>query len=94
MNITIKELLDNNKYQKINIIDIRNKYDYNLGHIKNAKNIPSNNLLAMPEYYLNKNESYYIYCQYGNLSKNVVNSLKNKGYQVINVIGGYNSYKE
>ena len=94
MNITVKELLEKTKYEKVNIIDIRNKNDYNLGHIKNAKNISLNSLLALPEYYLNKSELYYIYCQYGNLSKNVVNNLNNKGYQAINVIGGYNSYKE
>ena len=57
--ISIKELL---KMNNINIIDIRDNYSYNEGHIKNAKNIPYYSLLSNHSIYLNKNEIYYLYC--------------------------------
>ena len=49
--ISIKELIDlTNQY----IIDIRDNYTYNQGHIKNAKNIPYYSLLSNHSIYLNK----------------------------------------
>ncbi len=92
MDINIKELLQKSREQKLNIIDIRNSYKYNNGHISNATNIPSEYLMIEPEKYLNKNETYYIYCQSGHTSKNIANILNKKGYNIVNVIGGYNNY--
>ena len=82
-----------NKLSEINIIDIRDGYLYNLGKIPNAKNIPMNFLLMNPENYLKYGDTYYIYCNYGHNSKKVCESLLNRGYNVINIIGGYNEYK-
>lgn len=90
-NINIEDIVY--KLDELNIIDIRDGYLYNLGNIPNSKNIPINFLLMNPENYLNKNEEYYIYCNYGVNSKKVCNSLLEKGYNVININGGYNSYK-
>lgn len=76
----------------MNIIDIRNINKFNIGHIPGAVQIDSFNLLFNPDKYLNKNEKYYIYCQSGITSKNVVNKLNKIGYNVINIDGGYNNY--
>lgn len=75
-------------------IDIRDNYIYSLGSIKNAINIPSNFLITMPEKYLNKETKYYIFCDYGVKSAKVVRYLEKLGYDVTNINGGYNDYKE
>ena len=76
----------------VNIIDIRDSYQFNLGKINTARNIPMNFLLSNPSNYLNKNERYYLYCQSGSRSEKACIMLTNKGYNVVNVLGGYNEY--
>jgi rhodanese-related sulfurtransferase len=87
--ISVKELLKNNY---TNIIDIRSIEKYNDNHMENAKNIPMQLLLQNPSKYLNYNDTYYIYCQKGINSKEVCNRLLHKGYKVVNIIGGYESW--
>lgn len=89
MHITINELLNK---KNINIIDIRDSYKYNLGHISGAINIPYLELLSGSNRYLSKNNIYYLYCDYGNISKMVVNKLNVIGYKLISIDGGYNNY--
>lgn len=88
-NISIKELLQKSN---INIIDIRSVEKYNDNHIENSKNIPMQLLLQNPSKYLNYNDTYYIYCQKGINSKEVCRRLLIKGYKVININGGYESW--
>ena len=76
----------------IKIIDIRDNYQFNMGSIPTSINIPTNFLLTNPDIYLNKNSTYYLYCEYGTTSKKVCNQLSNKGFNVINVEGGYAAY--
>ena len=76
-----------------NIIDIRDYNKYLQGHIYNAINISKNDLIYNHKNYLEKNKTYYIYCNLGNESKRVCEILSNLGYDVINVYGGYNSFK-
>lgn len=90
-NITVEEL--NSLIPNINIVDIRDNYQFNLGHIPSAINIPMNFLMTNPENYLNNNEKYYICCEYGNRSKRTCDFLIKKGYTCINIQGGYNDYK-
>lgn len=73
-----------------NIIDIRDKNSYEMGHIFNALNIPMNELLNNVSKFLNKEEVYYIYCEKGNNSKKTCDLLSILGYKVVNVIDGYN----
>lgn len=75
-----------------NIIDIRSIEKYNNNHIPNSINIPLEKLLSNFSKCLNKNKKYYIYCQKGIQSKKVCQILKNSGYNVINIIGGYESW--
>lgn len=77
---------------EINIIDIRGVESYNGGHIDGAKNIDFNKLLISPNIYLNKNDIYYIYCQKGIKSKKLCDILRQSGYKVINIIGGYEAW--
>ena len=77
---------------KVNIIDIRDNYLYQMGSIPSSKNIPINYLVVDPSKYLNKNDVYYIYCSFGHQSTYVCSKLYNMGYNVVNVIGGYDGY--
>ena len=90
--ITIKELLEKLKKEKLNIIDIRNHYDYISGKIPTAINIDKYKLLSNPEKILNKQETYYIYCHSGTSSNYIVSKLNSLGYHTVNIIGGYNNY--
>ena len=76
----------------INLIDIRSVEKYNDKHIIGAINIPMEQLLLRPERYLDKNNKYYIYCQKGIQSRKLCQILLNKGYNVINISGGYEAW--
>ena len=77
---------------KIDLIDIREPFEYKGGSIKSAKNIPMQTLLSNPDKYLNKDKEYYIVCQSGGRSSMACNGLRQKGFNVINVAGGIGSY--
>ena len=51
-----------------NLIDIREKYEYRIGHIPNSINISKDLLELNPEKYINKNEKYILYCNKGIIS--------------------------
>ena len=59
------------------------------GAIAFLVNIPMNFLLTNPDIYLNKSDTYYLYCEYGSRSKGVCEKLSRKGYNVINISGGF-----
>lgn len=76
----------------INLIDIREPYEFSNGRISKAKNIPMGQLLQNPNRYLDQKQKYYIMCQSGGRSSGAVAALKKAGYDVINVKGGMGSY--
>lgn len=89
MSISIKELLSKTN---INIIDIRSVEKYNDNHIDGAKNIPMILLLKNPSKYLEYDKIYYIYCQKGINSIKTCKELSKKGYNVVNIIDGYEGW--
>lgn len=76
----------------VELIDIREPFEYKTGSIKYAKNIPMDNLLKEPNKYLSKDKPYYIMCQSGGRSTRTCKELMKQGYNVINVAGGVGSY--
>lgn len=82
------------KYLKpeFNIIDIRDRGEYLRGHIYNAQNIDMKVLLEIPDKYLKKDKTYYIYCTSGYRSKRCSSMLNMLDYDVINVIDGYEGF--
>lgn len=89
--IHITSLNTHDSNQRV-LIDIRDKYEYILGSIKNAVNIPYNYLAIIPENYLNLTSTYYIFCSSGSKSRKLCIHLKQLGYHVIDLIGGYEHY--
>ena len=88
--INVNEI--DNLLGKIELIDIREPYEYKEGSIKTAKNIPMNTLVNDAEKYLSKEKKYYIVCQSGGRSSRTCSLLRKNGYDVINVSGGVGSY--
>lgn len=75
------------------IVDIRNSYYYNMGHMKGAISIPYYNLLNNYSHYLNKYVVYYLYCDSGEQSSSISLRLNRFGYHTVSVIGGYLEYQ-
>lgn len=76
----------------VELIDIRELYEFKSGSIKTAKNIPMGKLLRNPEKYMVKDKTYYIICQSGVRSASAVRALTKKDFDLINVTGGLASY--
>ncbi len=90
MNIDVNKLF--NLIGRVNIIDIRSREKYNTSHIETSINIPFDVLMSNPDKYLEKGKTYYIYCQRGITSQKIMPILNLKGYKVINILGGYESW--
>jgi Rhodanese-related sulfurtransferase len=78
---------------KINLIDVREPYEYKSGHLPTAENIPMAEIIERAEELLDKSKEYHIICQSGGRSSSVCGSLKQKGFKVVNVSGGTGKYK-
>lgn len=89
-NISVSEL--SRILPGVKVIDIRSIEKYNDNHIPGAINIPQEKLLAYYQKYLNKNETYYIYCQKGLKSLKLSQILNRLGYKIVNLNGGYESW--
>ncbi len=75
------------------IIDIRDNYSYHEGHLKDALNIPYYSLLSNYSLYLDKNDKYYLYCDYGKQSMDISNRLNLFGYNTYYIKEGYLYFK-
>lgn len=64
------------------IIDVSDKYTYQTSHLNGSINIPYDELINNYRKYLNKNDSYYLYCKSGKLSKRATMVLSSLGYNV------------
>lgn len=64
------------------IIDVGDKYTYMCGHIDGSINIPYDILINNYRQYLNKKDTYYLYCKSGKLSKRATLILSSLGYNV------------
>ena len=88
--ITSEELL--NKLPKVQLIDIREPYEYEEGNIKGSINIPMGSFLEKLDK-LNKTKQIVIYCNTGRRSKPVVfMTHKLHGYTLYNLEGGYKNF--
>lgn len=76
----------------VELIDIREPYEFIGGSLRTAKNIPMGSLISNPEKYLSKDQKYYIICNSGTRSRSTCKVLEKQGYDVINVSGGVISY--
>lgn len=77
----------------VNVIDIREAGELAVGAVAGSKHIPMMGLIMNKDQFLNKNETYYIYCAAGGRSFQTCSMLASAGYDVVNLDGGYSSYR-
>lgn len=75
-----------------NLIDIRENYEYRMGHIPNSINIPKELLELEPQKYLQKSKKYVLYCDRGIVSFELSKKLNLLGYNTKSLNGGYLEY--
>lgn len=90
--IPAKQLVDYiGKYNSV-IIDLREEVEYLKGHIPTAVNIPYEQL-DYYRYKLDKYDEILLYCDRGSSSLLAARALSKSGYKVINIYGGFHSYR-
>ncbi len=75
---------------KFVIIDVRTKEEYNTGHIKDAINIPYDEIAEKIN--ISKNINIFVYCRSGNRSSIAFKTLSDMGYKVYD-LGAFNDIK-
>jgi rhodanese-related sulfurtransferase len=94
--ITTKELKVLLMQEKIQLLDVRTSAEIKNGFIETAIfiNYFEEDFFIKATKVLNKNKPVYLYCRSGNRSGKSAKILQEKGYNVYNVLGGYNQWKK
>jgi phage shock protein E len=79
----IKEIL---KKEDVTVVDVRNTWEYEEGHVNNAMNIPLNEIPARIDEFRKLNGPVIFYCRSGNRSSAAVHILKQAG--ITNIYNG------
>ncbi|BEO98672.1 rhodanese-like domain-containing protein [Fusobacterium nucleatum] len=81
----VENLLKNKEF----LLDVREDYEYQDGHIKGAVNLPLREILEKKDT-LPKDKDIYVYCRSGHRSADAVNFLKSLGFEKVhNIEGGF-----
>lgn len=81
----IENLLKNKEF----LLDVREEYEYQDGHIKGTINLPLREILEKKDT-LPKDKDIYVYCRSGHRSADAVNFLKSLGFEKVhNIKGGF-----
>jgi rhodanese-related sulfurtransferase len=92
--ITAVELAEKiNKDERLNIIDVREDEEVEMGKIPGARHIRLGDLADSLEK-LDKNEHYYMVCRSGGRSMMACEFLIDQGYDVTNMVGGMLSWED
>lgn len=80
--------------EKAIILDVRTKEEYEISYIKNAINIPLDEIdKSIEETLKDKNQTILVYCQSGNRSKQASQKLVDLGYTSVYNFGGLNDWR-
>ncbi|TLQ03390.1 rhodanese-like domain-containing protein [Pediococcus stilesii] len=91
-NINMDEFTKKIQKEDLNLIDVREVFEYQMGHIASAKNLPLSNLQDEVQT-LDQNQTYYVICRSGARSANAGAYLDQLGFDIINVQGGMNAWR-
>lgn len=88
--IELKPLLDSGA--QVNLVDVREPYEYEFCHIDGSRLIPVRQLLNHVNE-LNPNDEYVFYCHVGERSRWIVNLLRQHGFRrARNLKGGIDAW--
>lgn len=91
-NISIKNILKEALNYEAILVDVRSRDNFAKGHIPMAINIPLE-LIQEGHYSLPRGKVLIVYCENGGGSTRAARIFADKGYKVINTIGGLREYK-
>lgn len=74
------------------IVDLRSKKDYLKSHIPASINIPHTEFIIDHKKYVNPKVEYYLICDEGTVSNNVVKLLAKYKYKLINIVDGFDAW--
>ncbi|OFI48882.1 hypothetical protein BG261_05710 [Floricoccus tropicus] len=87
----LENLINKDKDDSLIIVDVREPYEYEEGHIADSVNIPLNQLpLALESF--EEDQNYYIICHLGQRSMHACNYLAANDIKTTNVIGGMEAW--
>ena len=89
----INDILNNFKNENYLLIDVRYDFEYEMGHIPGAINLPLNNIIELENLEPLKDRTILLYCASGNRSEKALAILRANGYINAINIGGIGSYK-
>lgn len=86
--------LSQNDVEKGVLVDVRTPEEYNAGHIDNAVNVNwFDSDFSVQIEKMDKGKTIYLYCKSGGRSAKATKILREKGYKVVDLIGGYDTWK-
>lgn len=85
--ISTKKLEELLNTKDINLLDVREDYEYNQGHIDQAKLFPLSTISEAIES-LDLNKKYYLICRSGKRSARAAEIMERNNFDVVNVEGG------
>ncbi|APG66201.1 rhodanese-like domain-containing protein [Tenacibaculum todarodis] len=94
--ITTRELKTILSNDKIQLLDVRTTSEIEQGFIETAvfSDVNKDGFYDSVSSVIDKKKPVYIYCRSGGRSMKASKILQEKGYKVINVLGGYNAWKQ
>jgi rhodanese-related sulfurtransferase len=92
--ISANNFIEMLKLNKINILDVRKKSEFETQHIESSINSPLSGILENLDL-INTNEKLYVHCAGGYRSVIAISILKANGFNnLINIAGGFNEIKK
>lgn len=79
--------------ENVYIVDVREEYEYNSGHIENAYNIPVSEINKIRKNEIPLDGIVVVYCQSGNRSSQAGQILLDLGYKNVYDMGGVNLWE-
>ena len=92
--VTVDELAEIMKKEKVHLLDVRKKSEFDSEHVVDAENAPLD-FINDSMLQINKNNTYYVNCAGGYRSMIFNSTLRARGYNnLIDVAGGFKAIKE
>lgn len=94
--VTTAELKTILAKDKVQLLDVRTQNEVNDGFIETAlfSDFFNDDFYTKATKQIDTNKPVYLYCRSGNRSLKASKVLQEKGYKVINVLGGYAQWKQ